>query len=848
MKKLIKASCIFIIETIFCAFAFFQHPSTTFAAEQRQIVNIGILVKFADSDDIVPKDNSGTPLHINDTDSLANAELLLNSDTPITMQTSAGAISVPSIKNYYETQSYGKLSISTHLFTYQDSHPMNYYSECEASQQVTRENELVNSAITAIQSQITAAGLNASVLDSNNDGKVDMLTLFIENTSAPASGIFHPHVYNNSGSITAKIADKPIAAHSIIYHMGSIEKYGTFSLDTSGYGTVAHELGHILGFIDLYRPGNQGEPVKYFDLMGQNSSSNPQSLSAYLVSAYSPSTNWHDPLPVITQTTKSITVTQPQFIEPSELRAVKIQRNASDKEYFIVEYYAPHDARANYAADERGIIIYRIDETGNSDRMFVFRPNEPELGAAKGDIAKAPLNLSHPSLGKALSSDTSFDNETIYYADGTNSGIIITVTDMGESSVTFDVTFPDIAGDGSKQSPYLISSPTNFIYLMNGDTKGKYYRIVNDLDFANIDYPRLNFYGHLDGQEHILSNITATGAGIFDNLGDYNSASSVQNLKITNLAVQPNSIGGSIGGLASAINNSTLTNIHLLSGTVNNIKGLNSISATGGFAGNVDSKTTINNCSSALTVNADTNAGGFIGLNQNATIINSHTTGKVTGNNNLGAFIGIQYITSEEYKTPQSSTYDSKTSNLPIVGTAYSQEGKFVAVPEHMLQGITDANSTTPEPVEPTPTPEPTPAEAEVLAQLKLTKKQNYLFGFELGTSLEAMRQSFLAIKGISIAELQANNNQTVATNIKLTLNIGNTAYGYILVIKGDVNGDGKIQATDYVKIRNHIMSKSQLTGASLEAADINQDGKIQATDYVKVRNHIMNKGTIEQK
>ena len=61
------------------------------------------------------------------------------------------------------------------------------------------------------------------------------------------------------------------------------------------------------------------------------------------------------------------------------------------------------------------------------------------------------------------------------------------------------------------------------------------------------------------------------------------------------------------------------------------------------------------------------------------------------------------------------------------------------------------------------------------------------------------------------------------------------------------MNGDGNIYATDYVKIKNHIMGKSTLKGAYAKAADVNKDGKIYATDYVKVKNSIMGKGTIQQ-
>lgn len=63
---------------------------------------------------------------------------------------------------------------------------------------------------------------------------------------------------------------------------------------------------------------------------------------------------------------------------------------------------------------------------------------------------------------------------------------------------------------------------------------------------------------------------------------------------------------------------------------------------------------------------------------------------------------------------------------------------------------------------------------------------------------------------------------------------------------KGDVNEDAKITPADYVKVKNHIMGKSKLTGNALLAADVNGDGKITPADYVKIKNHIMGKSTIE--
>ena len=68
----------------------------------------------------------------------------------------------------------------------------------------------------------------------------------------------------------------------------------------------------------------------------------------------------------------------------------------------------------------------------------------------------------------------------------------------------------------------------------------------------------------------------------------------------------------------------------------------------------------------------------------------------------------------------------------------------------------------------------------------------------------------------------------------------------YTIVVLGDVNGDGKVKATDYVKIENYIMGTAKLDKYQILAADVNFDGKVKATDYVKIENYIM--GTVKIK
>lgn len=61
----------------------------------------------------------------------------------------------------------------------------------------------------------------------------------------------------------------------------------------------------------------------------------------------------------------------------------------------------------------------------------------------------------------------------------------------------------------------------------------------------------------------------------------------------------------------------------------------------------------------------------------------------------------------------------------------------------------------------------------------------------------------------------------------------------------GDVNGDGTINAQDYVLLANHILGRKALTGDFATAADVNKDGVVNAQDYVLVANHILGRKKI---
>lgn len=100
--------------------------------------------------------------------------------------------------------------------------------------------------------------------------------------------------------------------------------------------------------------------------------------------------------------------------------------------------------------------------------------------------------------------------------------------------------------------------------------------------------------------------------------------------------------------------------------------------------------------------------------------------------------------------------------------------------------------------------------------------------------NIKSISKDIIIKKGDTVIADTAN----VGTRYTLTLKDKT----YTIVVLGDVNGDGKASAGDYVLIKNHIMQTSLIKDdANKNAADVNKDGKISAGDYVLIKNYIMN-------
>ena len=162
-------------------------------------------------------------------------------------------------------------------------------------------------------------------------------------------------------------------------------------------------------------------------------------------------------------------------------RAYILKTPRSDSEFFVVEYRKKPENRQDYDyyIPESGLIVYRVNNAvdyhtnkeGNN-YIYVFRKDTKDPAKAQEDESKATVGGQYrKSLG---SSDLNahYTSDTIFYSDGSNSGIVIdNVVTKEDGSVSFDVKFPVLSADSywlpKGESINGLTSPT-----ITGDTTG----------------------------------------------------------------------------------------------------------------------------------------------------------------------------------------------------------------------------------------------------------------------------------------------------------------------------------------------------------------------------------------
>lgn len=138
-------------------------------------------------------------------------------------------------------------------------------------------------------------------------------------------------------------------------------------------------------------------------------------------------------------------------------------------------------------------------------------------------------------------------------------------------------------------------------------------------------------------------------------------------------------------------------------------------------------------------------------------------------------------------------------------------------------------------------------------SKVSVDSKNGYISKITAGTTVKTLLEALNEKDYVKIYDKNnklLENTAVVGTGMKAVLMDGSEKVKeYQIVVTGDTNGDGKINITDMIAVKAHILKKETLTGASAKAADVNSsgaDGKINITDFIRIKAHILKKDTIK--
>lgn len=385
-----------------------------------------------------------------------------------------------------------------------------YYLDTTNGTEAALEEELLLEVLAQFETQTgTIKTKTKAELDKNNDTFIDNMTFVIRGDKDNSHNLLWPHQYslNADGKGTyfeLTVADGTLKVKDYNVILSGEGTSGIFHADSTDLGVIAHEYLHVYGLPDMYHnyradengnfiplPTEEqiGDPLGQWDVMDNTIANTPQYPLVYTNKMYSP---WGSAVPefgTIDTSTNGVSVKKVQYGSGTDTIAYILKVDASinklaEDEYFVVEYRKAEGWDSGLPSS--GLLVYRINTAANHknssdainnycdtskesgkncgnmfgapDEVFIFRPNAEsyltgnKTGNTDRNLDQAALGNGTKTLGKTLDEVPGYNlntfANTIYFSDGTNSGIVISnVSDAGGESITFDVSIPEVTND-----------------------------------------------------------------------------------------------------------------------------------------------------------------------------------------------------------------------------------------------------------------------------------------------------------------------------------------------------------------------------------------------------------------
>ena len=281
--------------------------------------------------------------------------------------------------------------------------------------------------------------------------------------------------------------------------------------------------------------------------------------------------------------------------------------------YLSMNYILPNDETTGDAS------------TTLSDLEFTFHPETGnDITLTQGlDAVPVQRNWRTNIIGQILSGDLSINISIDPGFNGDNNNEI------------WDGSAEEPEKDPNNANTYLITTPAELAWVAEQvNSKTEYFEdktilLMNDIDLSGsywtpvgnvTDYPTVTFKGTFDGQEHVISNLTASNdaagyaaAGLFGSI-----LGTVKNVTLKDVNIRSTHYAGAVVAYSS-MNGAIIDNCHVDGGTITSVpentgSAYDNGDKAGGIIGYYVTGDKITNCSAKnLTITAYRDLGGITG-------------------------------------------------------------------------------------------------------------------------------------------------------------------------------------------------------------------------------------------
>jgi hypothetical protein len=122
---------------------------------------------------------------------------------------------------------------------------------------------------------------------------------------------------------------------------------------------------------------------------------------------------------------------------------------------------------------------------------------------------------------------------------------------------------------------------------------------------------------------------------------------------------------------------------------------------------------------------------------------------------------------------------------------------------------------------------------------------ENVVSGFPKNLTYSSFLNNMIIAPGVSVQSfnrygIELTGASLVGTGATVTVDEGTAIINYLLLLKGDIDGDGNILIGDLASVKQQLLKSVALSGVFFSAADINSNGSVTVSDLLSLKKQLI--------